>query len=259
MKLSMKLYKRIILIQLFLIAAVYTALPLKAQDGVVSAPVSNTDTRPAYSNAYYILGRELTSKEKQAAGGSLTKEEITNTILPNEQKLVIVRALVATESSDDIERILSVYSTSGLKTFEELVQFFNGLKEKYGSVKTGIESEFVFNITDDQEAFKKAASTAYRNVIGITEDKQDKDKIIDFFVQNHALTYSKMVAVLVSSMTPDMKKQLLFNVLEEVGRPDLKNNKQFVDKLLAQELTYEYLIGLLREVAPVQKGNATKK
>ena len=251
--------KRIILIQLF-IAAVCTTYPVKAQDGTVSPPVSNSEnTRPAYSNSYYVLGRDLTGKEKEATGGNLTKQEITNTILPNEQKLVIVRALIATGSSADIKRILDVYSPSGLKTFEELVYFFNGLKEKYGSVKIGIESKFVFNITDDQEAFKKAAAKAYENVFGIPEEKQEKDKIINFLIQNNALTYSKMVSVLIFSMTPDMKKQLLFNVLEEVGRPDLKNNKQFVDKLLAQELTYESLISLLREVAPIQKGNPTKK
>ena len=207
----------------------------------------NTET-PDYSNAYYVLGRELTKREKEANGDNLTKEQIKNTVLPNEQKLVIVRALVAVEAGNDIKRILDVYYPPDLQTFEDLIDYFTHLREKFGSVRTGIESEFVYNIRDDQEAFKKAASIAYQHVFGIPEDKQDKDKIFGFLIQKNALTYSKMVNAFLEEMTPEMKKQILFTALDEVGREDLKANKKFVAKLLEQQITYEYLIKLLSDV-----------
>lgn len=205
--------------------------------------------------AFDVLGRELTKREKEAYGEHLSKHDLKN-ILAGEQRLAIVRALITVGEENSTKQVLNVYSVSELKTYSELVEFFTGLKEKYGSVKTGIESEFVYNITDNDQAFKKAASRAYETVFGIPEDKQEnKEQTATFLTQSKATTYSKMVQTLMQTLTPDLKKQLLFNALDQIGRPDLKTNENFVNKLMEQEFTHEHLMELFKELqgtAPAQ-------
>ena len=197
--------------------------------------------------AYEVLGRELTQREKDTYGDSLTKEDLKN-ILAGEQKLAIVRALITLDSEDSTKDVLNVYHISKVQTYTELVSYFSGLIEKYGSVKTGIESEYVYNIKDNEQAFRKAASKAYETVFGIPEDKQNKEQIFNFLIQSNALTYSKMIRILMKTITPDIKKQMLFNALENIGRPDLKTNDKFVKNMLEQEFTYKNLTELLKDL-----------
>ena len=67
-----------------------------------------------------------------------------------------------------------------------------------------------------------------------------------------------MVETLKQTITPEVKKQILFSALDQVGRADLKTNDNFVNKMLEQDFTYENLIKLfeeLRKTAPVQPNN----
>ena len=204
-------------------------------------------TKVKHSLAYEVLGRELTQREKGNYGDSLTKEDLKN-ILAGEQKLAIVRALITLDSEDSTKDVLDIYRISNVQTYSELVNYFSGLIEKYGSVKTGIESEYVYNIRDNEQAFRKAASKAYETVFGIPEDKQNKEQIFNFLIQSNALAYSKMIRILMKTITPDIKKQMLFNALENIGRPDLKTNDKFVKKMLEQEFTYKNLTELLKDL-----------
>ena len=213
-----------------------------------------TQARTKHSLAYEILGRELTRREKDNYGDGLSTTDLKN-ILAGEQRLVIVRALITVGADDSVKGVLDVYPVSKLQTYSELVERFSGLTEKYGSVKAGIESEYVYNIKDDGQAFKKAASKAYETVFGIPEDKQNKDQIFNFLTQSNALTYSKMIQVLMKTITPDVKKQILFNALDQIGRSDLKTSDKFVKKMLAQQFTYANLMKLfqeLKDTAPAQ-------
>ena len=201
-----------------------------------------------YSPSYLALGRELTKQEIASYGNDLTRGEIEDTFLPREQKLVIVRAVVAAGSGQDVNRVLEVYQNSGLQSFKELVGYFKSLKEKYGSVKGGVEAEFVLNRKDNEEAFKEAATKAYFAVFGISEDQQDKEKIFAFLKSRKALEYSKMLEVFLGEMDSDTKRNILFLALDQSGRPDLKSNEKFVTKLLEQEFTYEALMELFKEL-----------
>ncbi len=212
-----------------------------------------------HSLAFDVLGRELTKREKEAYGDNLSKHDLKN-ILAGEQRLAIVRALITVGEESSTKQVLNIYIVSELKTYSELVEFFTGLKEKYGSVKVGIESEYVYNITDNDQAFKKAASRAYETVFGIPEDKQEnKEQIATFLTQSKATTYSRMVQALLQTLTPDLKKQLLFNALDQIGRPDLKTNDNFVNKLMEQEFTYEHLMELFKELQGSAPAQAVKE
>lgn len=228
-------------------------------------PIENIETktqaRTKHSLSYEVLGRELTDREQESYRNTLSKEDLKN-ILSGEQKLAIVRALITVGEKDSIKDVLGIYSISKLQTYSELVDYFNGMIEKYGSVKTGIEDEYVYNIKDNGQAFEKAASKAYETVFGIPEDKQNKDQIFSFLTQSNALTYSKMIQALMQTITPDIKKQILFNALDQIGRPDLKTNDKFVTKMLEQQFTYKNLTELLKELkqtAPLPQKNLQKK
>ena len=215
---------------------------------------TKTQTRTRHSLSYEVLGRELTDRERQSYGDTLSKDDLKN-ILSGEQKLAIVRALITVGEKDSIKDVLNIYNISKLQTYNELVDYFNGMIEKYGSVRTGIEDEYVYNIKDNRQAFEKAASKAYETVFGVPEDKQNKDQIFTFLTQSNALTYSKMILTLMKTITPDIKKQMLFNALDQVGRPDLKSNDTFITKMLEQEFTYTNLMELFKELkqtAPLQ-------
>ena len=218
--------------------------------------------RVKHGLAFEILGRGLTQKEKSNYGDNITREDLKN-ILVREQGLTIVRALITVGEKDSVKDVLNVYQISKTQTYNELVDYFGGLVEKYGSVKAGFESEYIYNIKDDEQAFKKAAFKAYETVFGISEDKQNKDQILDFLTQNNAITYSKMIQVLMQTMTPEVKRQILFKALDQVGRGDLKINDKFVNKILEQEFTYEHLMELFKELKrptpPAQPVNPQKQ
>ena len=242
----------------------YTGLQSIAQPEELTPPENpeaKTQTRAKHSLSYEVLGRELTEREKESYRDTLSKEDLKN-ILSGEQKLAIVRALITVGEKDSIKDVLSIYNISKLQTYSELVDYFNGLIEKYGSVRTGIEDEYVYNIKDNRQAFEKAASKAYETVFGVPEDNQNKDQIFTFLTQSNALTYSKMIQTLMQTITPDIKKQILFNALDQIGRSDLKTNDKFVTKMLEQQFTYKNLMGLFKELkqtAPLQEKNIQKK
>ena len=226
-------------------------------------PEPETQLRVKHGLAFEVLGRELTQRERESYGDNLGKEDL-KTILAREQQLTIVRALTIVNSVDYAGKFLEIYHVSKLQTYSELVDYFSRLTEKYGSVKAGIESEYVYNIKDNEQAFKKAAFKAYETVFGVPEDKQNKDQILTFLTQSNALTYSRMIETLMKTITPDIKNQILFNALDQVGRPDLKTNDKFIKKMLTQDFTYENLIELLKglqQTAPAQpkQGKNLKK
>ena len=215
---------------------------------------TNQETE-THSLAFEVLGRELTQREKENYGDGLGIDDLKNNILAREQKLAIVRALITLNSANSAKAVLDVYHISKVQTYSELIDYFSRLIERYGSVKEGIESEYVYNIKDDEQAFRKAAFKAYETVFGIPEDKQNKDQILAFLTQNNALTYSKMIQTLMQTITPAVKTQILFNALDQIGRPDLKTNDKFIKTILKQEFTYENLMELLKnlkQTAPTQ-------
>ena len=199
------------------------------------------------SSAYEVLGRKLTPQEKDLYG-DLSAEELKNQLLYKEQTLVIVRALLIIGEGKDSGEILQILPNTKLRTFTELVNDFTDYKEKYGSVLTGIQSEFVYNIKDDEQAFKKAAALAYETVFGISKEQQDAEGITNFLKAKQALTYSKMLSAFTESLTPEDKKKMLFKALDSIKRPDLKTNEKFVNKILEQTFTHEALIKLLDQI-----------
>lgn len=216
------------------------------------------------SPAYQVLGRELTQKEKDQYEGSST-EEIKNQLLYKEQKLVIVRALIDVGESDDVSKILPVFPILKLQTFKELVEYFTGLKEKYGSVKDGLDS-VVYDIKDDKQAFEKAASKAYETVFCVSLDEltqDEKTQVFNFLKGHESLSFTKMVQVLVSNLSPDDKQDILNKLLLEINRPDLISRKDFTEKILKQDFTCEGLRELLKPLkaaTPKQQGkNPAKK
>ena len=229
---------------------------IKAEDAAEETPPEQEE-RVQHSLSFQVLGRELTRRERESFGNgdTLSRQDLNN-ILAGEQRLVAVRALTAVNSVDYTADFLQIYHFSQVQTYSELVDRFNRLTEKYGSVKAGIESEYVYNIKDDKEAFKKAAFKAYETVFGVPEDKQNKDQILTFLTQSKALTYSKMVETLMQTITPEVKKQILFNSLDQIGRSDLKTNDKFINKILEKDFTYQQLMGLLKKLkqtAPAAK------
>ena len=225
------------------------------QEKAIEVEDAETQVRVKHSLAFEVLGRELTQREKENYGDGLGIDDLKNNILAREQKLAIVRALITLNSANSAKAVLDVYHISKVQTYSELIDYFSRLIERYGSVKEGIESEYVYNIKDDEQAFRKAAFKAYETVFGIPEDKQNKDQILAFLTQNNALTYSKMIQTLMQTITPAVKTQILFNALDQIGRPDLKTNDKFIKTILKQEFTYENLMELLKDLkqtAPTQ-------
>ena len=203
--------------------------------------------RKRQNPAYEVLGRKLTRVE-QEAHGNLSKNDLKNSILHREQRLVAVRALIAVGASKDIKEIIDVLPLTKLRTYVELLTYFNHLKEKYGSVLGGIKAEYVYSIVDDEQAFKQAAIKAYETTFGVPKEQQSVEDIVNFLKAKEAFTYSRMVAELVATMEYEDKQRMLFKALDEIGRSDLKNNNKFVNKLLEQDFTHESLKKLLEQI-----------
>ena len=208
-------------------------------------------TKEKPSIPYEVLGRKLTEQERDLSG-DLDAKDLTGELVHREQRLIVVRALIAVGESENIEEILSILPQTKLKTFKELVGYFNDLTEKYGTVVDGLKAEIVYNVKDDEQAFRQAASKAYEKVFGIKRDKQNIEGITNFLKSNKALTYTQMVTALAKSMTIDDKKEMLSRTLDEIGRADLKKNQAFMDKILAQQFTYENLKKLLQGLSKTQ-------
>ncbi len=204
-----------------------------------------------HSTAYNVLGRELTKNEKSLRYNELSGSELKSQVLYKEQRLVIVRALLALGEGNNSKEILEKWTDSKPKTFTELVTQFTEFKEKYGSVLEGVNFTFVYNIKDDKQAFEKAAAKAYETVFGVPMEKPND--IYNYLNQKEATTYSKMIQALLQAMSPQAKQDMLFRALDNVGRPDLKENKEFVRKILSQQFTYENLKTLLADLNKKQK------
>jgi len=206
------------------------------------------DDANKYNNpAYRVLGRNLTDAERILYPEE-SEEGIKNYVLYKEQRLVIVRALGAIGESSAIPIVLERVPNTGNRTFTELVEFFTELKEKYGKVTTGVNKIYVSNITNDDVAFKAAAHEAYANVFCNDLSAESEAKILKYFKDENALTYSKMVVKLQSTMTDDIKKAILFRILGEIKRNDLRTNQNFVKKIVGQSFTCDNLRRLLKEV-----------
>lgn len=215
------------------------------------------EVKPKQSSAYETLGRKLTEKEKKLYQDS-SPEELKSQLLYKEQKLVIVRSLLAVGEGESIKDVLKILPQTKPQTYTELVSYFGTLQDKYGDVLTGLETTLVYK-GDDEQAFANAASKAYEAAFGVPKEEQDKEKIVSFLKANKVVTYSQMIEALISSMTDEDKKNLLFKVLDEVGRPDLKKNEKFVGKILSQDFTYENLKRLLREIGKAKQSAPLKK
>lgn len=211
------------------------------QETTENKPAANENTA-----AYKVLGRQLTNAEKSNYE-SLDEEELKNQRLHIEQRLVIVRALISIGEGDEVEEILKKMPTVR-KTFSELVVDFTDLKERYGTVIAGVNSVYVSNNTDDEYAFNEAAHEAFETVFCKALEGEEETQFLKYFKDKSSLTYSRMVIELQSIMTPEMKKAILFKILDEIDRADLKTNKKFVDKILGQTFTCANLSKLLKEV-----------
>lgn len=202
------------------------------------------------SASQQVLGRKLTKKE-QDLYLNLNKEEkieaFKNDILPREQNLVVVRALISLGESGNATEIINYLHFTETKTYSELFDSFTKLKEKYGSVRKGLEAENKFKLSEE-DIFKDTALKAYKTVFGTDEEKlttDEKNQLFTFLKSKEAPTYTKMIEVLVKSMNEQDKKSILFSLLSEIGRPDLKENEEFTKKILEQDFTHESLKKLL--------------
>ncbi|MBI2996372.1 MAG: hypothetical protein HYY52_06670 [Candidatus Melainabacteria bacterium] len=234
---------------------------LREDEDLSSVQPTQEGTHVQRSIAASVLGRELTQREKDSLGNDYTKHDVEIAFLANEQRLVIVRALLACGvPEENIKEILIIYQVSKLQTFKELVDYFTDLKERHGSVIDGIRDEFILNIKDYEQTFKKAAVRAYEIVFCIKlEVENDIQQVVGFLKEQEALTFSKMVEVLMSALTPKQKEEMLFKALDKVGRSDLKENKEFTEKILAQEFTCENLSRMLQELGPAKKSQPIKQ
>lgn len=225
-----------------------------AQDGNESTGEEDTEEaeevkKPSTdedSAAYRVLGRQLTDAE-ESNFGSLDEEGLKNQRLHIEQRLVIVRALISIGEGDEVEDILNKMPAVR-KTFTELVEEFTELKERYGTVIKGVNSVYVSNNNNDEFAFNEAAHEAFETVFCKVLEGEEEAQFLKYFKDKNSLTYSKMVLELQATMSDDVKKSILFKILNEIGRQDLKANKKFVDKILSQTFTCANLSKLLKEV-----------
>jgi hypothetical protein len=246
---KMNINKKIFLlsiISLFLIFSGFSASYAQDED---AAEIQEDDqqTDDYDTPAYRVLGRNLTETESKLYQDQ-SEEAIKNYVLYKEQRLVIVRALGAVGEINAIDKVLERVPNTGDKTFTELVEFFTSLKEKYGRVSTGVDKVYISNIKDDDVAFRAAAHEAYANVFCNDLSAESEAKILKYFKDENALTYSKMVVKLQSTMTDDIKKAILFRILKEIKRGDLKTNQNFVKKIVGQSFTCDNLRRLLKEV-----------
>ena len=200
--------------------------------------------------SHEVLGRKLTTKE-QNLYLNLTREDkvdaFKNDILPREQNLVVVRALIAVGESGNATEILNYLHFTETKTYSKILDDFTKLKEKYGSVRKGLEAENKFKLSEE-DIFKDTALKAYKTVFGTDEEdltSEEKTQLFNFLRSKEALAYTKMIEALVKSLTEQDKKSILFGLLSEIGRPDLKENQEFQKKILEQEFTHENLKKLL--------------
>ena len=219
------------------------------------AKESETQTRvDKKSAAYQVLGRKLTPNEKELYD-DLNAKDLENQLLHKEYKLVIVRALLAIGEEENIKTVLEIIPTSSdQKTFLELYQYFTKLREKYGSVLKGLETEVVERNTDDKYAFENTAQKAYAEAFGVKLVEEAKQQLLTYFKERKIFTYSEMVNNLVQTMSPDDKKDVLIRALEDIGRPDLKENAKFINKILGQSFTY---INLMELFKPLKKSQST--
>lgn len=201
--------------------------------------------------AYLVLGRQLTKKEIAAYGKNLTKEDIIRQFLPKESKLVIIRAVITIGEAKNATEIVQRLYFPEPKTYEELVSYLQERREKYGSALKGIIAEEQFK-EDDGQVFEETALEAYETVFGVLPEElsqEEKQQLFTNLKESDALTLTKIIEVLVRSMTKEDKKEILFGLLDEIGRADLKKNSDFVNKIINQEdLTYKELKGLLEEL-----------
>lgn len=202
------------------------------------------------SDFFRVLGREATLKEKQAYG-KLTQKQIEEQFLYRESTLAPIRALLAIGEAKNISILQQYLQYEEPRTYLKWIEYFTDLKEKYGSVEKGINAEKNLRLSEKQ-IFEGTALKAYKIVYGVSEEAlsvEDREQLFNFLKGKEATTLSKMVAALVKSMTPDEKKDLLFGLLDEINRPDLKKKSEFTGKILKQEVvTYEYLKELLKEL-----------
>lgn len=199
------------------------------------------------SNVFLVLGRELTSQERDLYSDA-TIEELKN-LLPNEQKLVVVRALIGIGQAQCIDLVLNSMPITEPKPYNKLVEYFKELQGEYGSVCTAIKAKFVENNNDKQYAFEQAALKAYETIYGVKPLKEDEPQLFTFFKQDSdvkELTYEEMIKKLKDILSDKDKQEIIFSALDKIGRPDLKSNENFVKKLLEQDFTYESLIELFQ-------------
>ena len=208
---------------------------------------------PTETASYVVLGRKLTDKES-VLYENLNRDQkiqaIKNDILSREQSLVAVRALLAVGEADNTNLVLSYLHFSEVATFNQLVDEFNGLKEKYGSVKKGLEVENKYKLSD-QEIFEQTSLKAYETVFCIAGkdlDTEKKQQLLSYFKAHEITQYTEMIQSLVGSMDNSDKENLLFRVLGEIGREDLRENEEFVNKMLEQNFTCENLRALLEKL-----------
>ena len=238
------LTKQLILIGLSVLL-LCTGLPVIAQDE------DNDDKKD--SPSMIVLGRKLTKREKDAylnLERDQKVEALKNDILPREQQLVIVRALLAVGEAEDSKKILEYVYLSEAKTYENLFREFKALKDKHGSVLTGLESTQKYRLSEE-EMFKNAANKAYEEVFCTSADSlttEEQNQLYEFLKQSGASEHGDIVTVLAKSMTEDDKKNLVNKVLEEIDREDLKSNEGFVAKMVAQTFTCKTLRKLFEQL-----------
>ena len=199
------------------------------------------------SPAYRALGRELTPKERAAFGSKLTYDQIVSQFLHKEYRLVVIRVALALGESDDATQIAFQYQSA--KPYDQVYKEFLNCRETYGSILNCLKAQNLNQPTE--EIFEETALIAYYKVFGVKKEDltpKEKEWLFSFLKDNDALTLSKMIEVLVKSMTDNDKRQILFKLLNKIKRPDLKENKTFVNKILKQQFTYESLEKLLLEL-----------
>ena len=204
-----------------------------------------------HSNAYRVLGRELTPLELKALNGvTLNYQQVIDNYLYKEDHLVVIRGAITVGEAKNASEILKAYHPSKEKPYEEVVKDFLNYREKYGSVLKAVQSENNLRL-NDQEIFEDAALDAYEEVFGIQSDdltNEDKQDLFNLLKGKNALTYTKMIVVLIDTMTPKDKKDILFSLLDEINRADLKKNQKFTNKILEQKFTNKNLKKLLQEL-----------
>ena len=202
------------------------------------------------SDAYRVLGRQLTTKEKASFGNDLTYDDLKSQILIREPDLTEVRALISVGAGKNAGDIVKILHFDKPKTYEELIKYFVNLREKYGSIPKGIEIESKYNF-DEKQIFEGTVAKAYETVYGVSIDDftaKEKEELFNYLKSKQAITYSDIVEELENSMTDEEKQSILFEILDKIGRPDLKEKEDFVKQITKQKFTYDELEKLLQEL-----------